>query len=194
MGLSEIAWSEVFVLCLAVGFALSLVSLLSGAIHLPHFHFHWHGGVGHAGGHGASRGGSAFNLFTFAAFLMWFGGSGYLLERLTALVVIPVLAIATPLGFVGAAMVYWFLSRVMASSEKPLDPADYDMTGALGRLSTTLRPGGTGEMIFAQEGVRRGVAVRSESGEPIEQGAEVVVTRYEGGIAYVRTWEEMQKL
>jgi membrane-bound ClpP family serine protease len=49
-------------------------------------------------------------------------------------------------------------------------------------------------MIFAQEGVRRGVAVRSESGEPIEQGAEVVVTRYEGGIAYVRTWEEMQKL
>jgi membrane protein implicated in regulation of membrane protease activity len=186
-------WSEIFILCLAVGFALSLVSLLSGAIHMPHFHFHWHGGVSHGGG-GRGRGGSAFNLFTFAAFLMWFGGSGYLLERLTALVLIPVLAIATPLGFVGAAVVYWFLARVMASGEKPLDPADYDMTGALGRLSTDLRRGGTGEMIFSQEGVRRGVAVRSESGDAIEQGVEVVVTRYEGGIAYVRTWEDMQKL
>jgi membrane protein implicated in regulation of membrane protease activity len=185
-------WSDVFVLCLAVGFALSVVSVLSGAIHMPHFHFHWHsGGLGKMAG---GRGGSAFNLFTLAAFLMWFGGSGYLLERLTALVVLVVLAIAVPLGLVGAAMVYWFLVRVMAASESPLDPADYDMTGALGRLSTRIRPGGTGEMIFAQQGIRRGVAVRSESGEPIEQGAEVVVTRYEGGIAYVRTWDEMQRL
>jgi membrane protein implicated in regulation of membrane protease activity len=189
------AWSQIFILCLAVGFALSVVSLLSGAIHMPHVHFHWHGGgMGHVGGHSGNRGGSAFNLFTLAAFLMWFGGSGYLLERLTLLVLLPVLAIATPAGFIGAAIVYWFLARVMASSERPLDPADYDMTGALGRLASSLRPGGTGEMIFAQEGVRRGVAVRSETGEPIEQGAELVVTRYEGGIAYVRTWEELQKL
>ena len=184
--------SDVFVLCLAVGFALILVSLLSGAIHMPHFHIHWHGG-GSLGKMPGGRGGSAFNLFTLAAFLMWFGGSGYLLERLTPLVLFMVLALATPLGFLGAAIVSWCLARVMAASDQPLDPADYDMTGALGRLSTKLRPGGTGEMIFAQEGIRRGVAVRSESGEPIDQGTEVVVTRYEGGIAYVRTWEDLQR-
>jgi hypothetical protein len=33
--------------------------------------------------------------------------------------------------------------------------------------------------------------VRSEGGSPIAKGTEVVVTRYERGIAYVRTWDEV---
>jgi hypothetical protein len=35
------------------------------------------------------------------------------------------------------------------------------------------------------------VAARSEDGTEIQRGAEVIVTRYENGIAYVRRWEEL---
>ena len=72
-----------------------------------------------------------------------------------------------------------------------MDPADYDMVGVLGRLSIPIREGGTGEIIYSQAGTRRTCGARSENGAALEKGVEVVVTRYEKGIAYVRRWEEM---
>ncbi len=65
------------------------------------------------------------------------------------------------------------------------------MVGVLGRLSIPIRAGGTGELIYSQEGTRRVAGARSEDGAAIPKGAEVVVTRYEKGIAYVRPWEEL---
>ena len=89
---------------------------------------------------------------------------------------------------------FWFLFRVLLAHDKDLDPADYYMIGVLGRVSSTVREGGVGEMIFSQEGVRRAAAIRSETGKPIARGTEVVVTQYKGGIAYVRPWEEMSEM
>ncbi len=179
-------WPDFFILCLSAGFLFSVLSVLSGAIHLPHIHVHFHG---RGGGHGK---GGAFSPATIAAFLLWFGASGYVLLRLEDWRLIAVLGVATLCGVAGAGIVFWFFARVLLASEKPLDQADYDMTGVLGRLSSNVRPDGTGEMIFTQQGRRCGVPVRSESGEPLERGVEVIVTRYESGIAYVRTWREMQ--
>jgi hypothetical protein len=65
------------------------------------------------------------------------------------------------------------------------------MIGVLGTVTCRIRPEGTGEMIYSREGSRRAVPVRSEAGEEIEKGSEVVITRYEKGIAYVRRWEEL---
>jgi hypothetical protein len=45
-------------------------------------------------------------------------------------------------------------------------------------------------MIFEQRGVRKSVGVRSEDGKPLPKGAEVAITRYENGIAYVKKWED----
>jgi hypothetical protein len=46
-------------------------------------------------------------------------------------------------------------------------------------------------MIFTQDGARRAASIRSDTGSAIERGTEVVVTRYERGIAYVRRWDEL---
>src|SRR4051812_12485165 len=91
-------WPDVFVLCFLVGFLFSLVSVLSGHIHL-HFHhggLHVHHGGAFHGGHaspghnagahdGPHPGGPAhvpfLNVGTLAAFLTWFGGAGYLATR-----------------------------------------------------------------------------------------------------------------
>jgi len=73
-----------------------------------------------------------------------------------------------------------------------MDAADYEMVGVLGRTSLPIREtDGTGEIIYSQAGTRRTCGARSEDGGAIEKGIEVVVTRYDKGIAYVRKWEEM---
>ncbi len=78
------------------------------------------------------------------------------------------------------------------SGEEFMDPADYEMVGVLGRLSLPIREGGTGELIYSQAGTRRTCGARSEKPRlQLREGTEVVVTRYEKGLAYVRPWEEM---
>lgn len=187
---------DFFSLCLGLGFGFSLVSALFGGgrlghLHLPHVLTHGHAaGGGHGGG---GRAGGWLNPSSAAAFLMWFGAAGYLLDRFAGWGWAMAAIAAAPFGVIGAGLVFWFLARVVWANEKPLDPADYDMTGTLGKLSGPLRERGTGEMIFTQQGRRLGVPVRSEAGAALPSGTEVIVTRYEGGIAYVRTWEELQK-
>jgi hypothetical protein len=77
------------------------------------------------------------------------------------------------------------------SDQEYLDPADFEMVGVLGRLCVSIREGGTGELIYSQMGTRRVCGARSDDGSAIAKGTEVVVTRYEKGIAYVRLWSEL---
>ena len=192
-------WADFYLVCFLVGFILSAVSFLFGNahIHLPHHgggpHVHFGGGHSHAGAHHGSHGHgmSFFNFGTGSAFLAWCGGAGFVLARYSTGWVWLGLGIAIVTGLAGAAVVFWFVAKVLIASERDLDPADYDPVGALGRLSSVIRSGGTGEMIYSQQGSRRSIAACSEEGEAIPKGTEVVITRYEKGIAYVRRWDEL---
>jgi len=173
-----------FSACLLFGLALSALSFFGGS-----HHFHFHGFDGSHGGH-SGHGGSKFNFGTVAAFIMWFGGVGLILVQFSGAALVLVFAGAIGGGLAGAAIIFLFVARVLAPGDKPLDPADYRMVGALGKVSSRVVAGGTGEMIFVQQGRRVGVPIRSENGAALPAGTEVVVTRYENGIAYVRTWDE----
>lgn len=198
-------WADVYMFCFLVGFILSLLSFVIGAwhIHLPgvhHLHLHTH--LGHGphihlpegnGGDaiGAGLHVSPFNFSTAMAFLAWFGGAGYLLTVWGKIGALAVLAFSGMAGATGAAIVFMFLAKVLMRTDSTLYESDYRMDGLLGHVSSGIREGGTGEIIFSQEGVRRTCGARSENGKAIARGTEVVITRYEKGIAYVRTWEEM---
>jgi hypothetical protein len=80
---------------------------------------------------------------------------------------------------------------VLAPHERELTAADTDVVGALGRVSGTIRPDGAGEIQFSQNGVRRFAVARSEAGVAIPRDVEVVVMRYEQGVAWVRPWDEV---
>jgi membrane protein implicated in regulation of membrane protease activity len=199
-------WTDFYLICFAVGFAFSLLSFLGGGLHW-HLHFPgFHGAGAHlpampagAGGHApvgakaATRGSqvSPFNLVSLAAFLAWFGGAGFLLTRFSGVAFVAGLGLATISGLTGALIIFLFLSRVLNSEQENLDPADFEMTGVLGRISVSIRAAGTGELIYSQAGTRRTCGARSEDNKPIAKGSEVVVTRYEKGIAFVRLWTEM---
>ena len=161
---------------------------------------HAHAVAGHPVSAGVARGPvraatdlsiSPFNFVTFTAFLAWFGGTGYLLTRYSRLWFVMGLGIALISGLAGGGIVFLFLSKVLTSEEENMDPADYEMVGVLGRTSIPIREGGTGEIIYSQAGTRRTCGARSEQGIAVEKGSEVVVTRYEKGIAYVRLWTEL---
>ncbi len=204
-----------YLVCFVVGFAFSAVSFLLGTVHLPHWvhlphlgihhgvpHVHAHVHIPHA--HAASPAAGAqgpaspstyevspINFTTLMAFVTWFGGAGYLLthyERLWGLLALLASILA---GVFGASIVFLFMAKVLMRPDENLDPADYDMIGVLGRLTVGIRENGTGEIVYSQGGTRKSAAARSEGGEAMDKGAEVVVTRWEKGIAYVRRWEDM---
>jgi len=191
-------WADFYLICFALGFVFSLLSFVLGGTHwhLPHGaggHAGVHGGVGHGVhphiGHGPQA--NIFNPVTLAAFLAWFGGTGYLLSRFSAVWFGVGLLLALVSGLAGTAIIYLFLSKVLSAKDENLDPADFDMVGVLGHLSMPIRESGTGELIYSQAGTRRSCGARSEEGTAIAKGTEVVVTRYERGIAYVRPWTEL---
>jgi membrane protein implicated in regulation of membrane protease activity len=200
------SWSDFYLLCFLVGFSLSVLSFLAGAvhIHLPfkmHLPFHGghHVGGAHHTGSGARSGGSRsseiswFNASTIMAFLAWFGGAGYILTKHAYLAGIAALLVAIAAGLLGAWTVYRFMSRLMEDTRFHMNDWDYRLEGAVGVVSMTIREKQTGEVIFEQNGVRKSVGARSEDGRAIEKGSEVAIGRYEKGIAYVRKWEEFSK-
>jgi membrane protein implicated in regulation of membrane protease activity len=185
-------WSDVYLICFLVGLALSALSFLGGThLHLSHAVGHHAGFAGghHGGGRGTTV--SRINFATITAFLAWFGGTGYLLSLSSGASFPLVFIVASASGLTGAAVVFWFVAKVLWSPDENLDPADYDMVGVLGRITNPIRSGGTGEIVFSQQGTRRTAGARSEDHHPIGKGTEVVVTRYENGIAYVRPWDSV---
>ena len=147
-------WAIFYLVCFLIGVTLSVVSFLGGTFHLPHVHVHLpHGHVPHIAGHvAAGHAGQTpdmpfFNFATITAFLAWFGGTGYLLEHYYNVWFVLALGISIVSGIGAAAVVFWFVAKVLMAHEAPLDPADYDMVGVLGKLSMPIRAGGTVEVI-----------------------------------------------
>src|ERR1700759_5046026 len=152
-----------FLVCFLVGVTLSVLSFVGGIWHLPHFHVHiphidlaqGHVPMPHAGGgagpvsgvhHGADM--PFLNFATLTAFLAWFGGAGYLLMRYSTFVVSVILVISTLVGLLGAAIVFFFIAKLLLKHDRELDPADYERVGVLARVISNIREGGTGEIIF----------------------------------------------
>jgi hypothetical protein len=182
-----------------IGFALTMISFATG---LAGHSFGHSGDFGHGadGGHGADSGGPRgghgvgvpfVNFGTITAFLTWFGGIGYLLTAYSQVLAVATVMAALVGGLIGGGIIFVFMAKVLAPDQIPLDPADYHLPGTLGRITVSIPPNGTGEMVYTQAGTRKTVAARGTGGEEIARGTEVVVLRYERGIAYTRPWDQV---
>lgn len=196
-------FADFYLICFGVGFALSVLSFVFSGLHwrLP---VKWHfppavphpAGAPHAG-HAASSNSHGTSTWlnppVLFAFLAWFGGTGYLLTEYYRIWFLLGLAVAIFAGVLGAAIVSWFLIKVLLPHETILQDADYELVGTVARVNSPIRAGGTGEIIFSQAGVRRCAGARRDDGQGLEKGREVVIARVEKGIAYVAPWEEWSK-
>ncbi|MDD5542688.1 MAG: hypothetical protein PHX83_05900 [Acidobacteriia bacterium] len=192
--------STFFLICFVIGFALTVLSFLAGHLH---FHFHFHApqggthsvpmtGVSAAPPHGVSASNdiSPINFSTLMAFLTWFGGMGYLLLHYYHFWLMFSLGVAMAAGLAGGAFMFWFMVKVLAPHQAQLDPEDYELVGQLATISIGIREGGTGEIVFSQAGTRHSLGARSADAKALLKGTEVVITRFDHGLAYVQPWEE----
>lgn len=154
-----------------------------------------HGGGVHGGhgGHGALHEGhvdelSPFNLQTITAFMAFFGGVGWLAYTNGGLGPAIALIVATIAGLAGGGVVFWFLVKVLMRGQYFLDPSTMRMEGTVAKVSRAIQPGVTGEVVYLREGSRQSDGAVSVSGEPIPEGTEVVIVRFERGLAHVEPW------
>ena len=118
-------WADFYLICFFLGFVLSVLSLLGSLhLHLPHFDIHIGGDHAHAPHSGGGHTGEVapINFGTVAAFLAWFGGTGYLLARFSTFWFLFGFVIACASGLVGAAIVFFFLAKVLIRHDEELEP------------------------------------------------------------------------
>src|SRR5213593_382095 len=189
--------NTLFLVCFLVGLSLSVVSFVSGLDRINVFdqifgHGH-HMKVsvrhGHHGHHAARV--SPFNMAAITAFLTWFGGAGIVLQQLTRLGASMLIVTSSVAGIAGGSVINRFLRSLMRR-EKPLEAST--IVGKIAQVTSSIREGGTGEIVYSMHGTRHVEAARADSGAPIEKGAQVVIVRHEKGIAYVSTWDELSAL
>ena len=132
-----------------------------------------------------------WNAFSIMIFLCWFGAAGYLLTKYGSFVAGLVVVMAAICGLAGGAILFLFMNKFLMPHERELTAFETDVVGVVGRVSSPVRTGGTGEIVYEQLGATRSAIARSEDGEAMEKGAEVYVIRYEKGIAYVKRWEDL---
>ena len=185
-----------FVGCFAFGLLFTVVTFLLGGLGGTQSHGVAHGLLGgltgshataHAHGSNANPV-SPFSLSTLSAFLTWFGGAGYLLTRYSPLAAIAVTLTALLFGMIGAAAFFTAIARYIVPRLTVLNPEDFRVQGAVARVTSTIQPDGIGEIVYTLGGTRHADGARSESGELIDRGTQVVILRLEKGIAYVEPW------
>lgn len=178
-----------FIVCFIAGMGLSVVSFVSGLQSVTLFDNIFHG---HRALHlPKSKAGSMVNAAAITMFLTWFGGGGMLLERLTPWSLSIVIGGAVIAGLIGGTLIN---SVINALARRESTAESLSMIGVIGKTIVPIRAvDGTGEIVFTHAGTRRVAGARSENGRAIVKGTEVVVMRYEKGIAYVVTWNDLEK-
>ncbi|MGA7732747.1 MAG: hypothetical protein WCD37_15935 [Chloroflexia bacterium] len=147
--------------------------------------------VAHAG-HAHQAGPGWLNLPTIMATITWFGGVGYLLRQSLGLYGWLAALLALISGLVGGALMFLLLARVLwPMMSKPLDQRNYSLPGTSARVVSAIREGGVGEIVYSKDGARFTAGARSDDNSAIAKGAEVVIIRYERGLAYVQDIEAL---
>lgn len=207
----------IYVVCFIAGLVLSALAFVSGLhsvslfdhdhifgghahgghVHVSHGHVH--GGVPAKGGATAPRGaGSRFgvvlswlNMAAAMAFVTWFGGAGIVLQQVTTWSPRVVLAASIGAGILGGSVINRFIQTLLRD-EKPLEPTSF--IGVIAKVTSPIREGGTGEVVYTVNGTRQTAGARDVDGQAVAKGTEVVITRYEKGIAYVSTFDELSAI
>lgn len=214
-------WTTIYLICFFLGLGLSVVSFVSGLDRVDFFDHifglarghgmgHGHGGhlLGHGHGHGHAHGKnvvratpaqhqdgaphvSILNMTALTAFVTWFGAGGYVLQKTTSWPDFVIGGAALGTGLLGGSMINRFM-RMLVRGERRAQHLTWQ--GTLANVTIPIRKGGTGEIVFTHDGTRQVAGARSDNGEPIDKGTEVIVTRYDKGIAYVCTWDELEAI
>lgn len=157
-------------------------------------HAHADGGMaaGHAEAAPPATSASPLNLMTVMAFLTWFGGAGYILYTVNGIFLPLSLLVAVAAGALAGWLVFLFLVKILLPGTVAGDLRAQSLLGTVARVSIPIPSGRVGEIVYTLEGARHSDGARTVDGRPLERDKEVVIIRYERGIAYVEEWDQFR--
>jgi hypothetical protein len=178
-------FANIFLGCFIVGFLLTIGTFLFGVDSDM---------GGDAGGDvtgldGVDTGHHGMPLLNFnsiALFFTWFGAVGYILNSEAKAGPLVSLLGAVVSGFAGALIIVMFMNKFLAKGDTTMRASDYYLPGTHAKVTSSIRPGGAGEIVYVQGGTRKTAGARSDENATHPFGQEVVIVRYDRGLAYVR--------
>jgi hypothetical protein len=204
--------ANIFLFTFLFGLVFTVVSVFMGATHLggaeaghdvqADFGHDIGHDVGHGVGHDASHdighgdggagGPSVLNMPTIMAFLTWFGGAGYIFTRTLGLGALLTVPMALLSGLFGGAIMFALLAKVLwPMMSKPMASADFKLPGTAARVVSSIREGGVGEIVYSKGGSRFTAGARAVDGASVPKGSEVVILKYERGLAHVQRIDDL---
>lgn len=176
------ALDGIFLGCFLFGLLFVLGSLLLGVVDVGH----------DVGGHDSGDHGplGPISISSVLTFVGVFGAVGFLAHNAAGLLGVISIVLALAGGAAGAVAVGWLLGKLRAA-QRVMNPRDYELPGTLARVTSSIRVGGVGEIIYEQQGVRQVAAARSADGRAIGRGTEVVILETLGGFALVQPFDDL---
>lgn len=127
-----------------------------------------------------------------AAFAVGFGVAGYSFSR--ALSATGALVASLAIGLVTAGVVRWLVAKSASMPvEHDVDDERYVLQGHVARVVASIAAGHEGRISFDYGSERRTLRARSLDDVAVDEGAEVVIERIEGDLAYVEPWLQVEQ-
>jgi membrane protein implicated in regulation of membrane protease activity len=135
-----------------------------------------------------------FNVQSVGAFAAGFGIGGYLLARYTALPPAAALVVALAVGVAGVMLSAALIAKwVIPGARSEAVDDRYLLQGHPATVTGAIGHDGEGEIAYEADGRAYTVRARSWDGAPIDDGADVVIERVEGGVAFVERWAQVEE-
>ncbi|WP_088189347.1 hypothetical protein [Desulfosporosinus sp. FKA] len=190
----------IYIICLAVGFILSVLSLGFGGHsgHMGHV-----GHVPHTTVHATNNSSIAnestsvytvpiLNIQAIFAFLLGFGAGG-----LIGFQVFNIVLLTLPPALVGGIAFWWVVRAVITvmlrNQTAFLDTKDTDAVGVTGLVITGIFQNSMGEVMYPLQGTDRIIRAKALNGGQINKGVSVVIVKVERGVAYVSSADSFGK-
>lgn len=131
------------------------------------------------------EGGDWFNPTVLVGGITAFGGGGLLLSRYTDMAAAAIILVAVAIAVVCGFAVFFLYVRPMQQSENSIGYSIQDLSGKIGEVLVPIPAAGYGEVLVRiGAGVTNQIAA-SHDGNPIPEGARIVVIEIKEGALHV---------
>lgn len=142
--------------------------------------------------HGAGDGLDFLNPVLIFAFITILSAGGYLLERLTSLHFLLILAVSAVASFILVTLLNVFVLVPLSSAEESLVYKESDLQGRIGTVITPIPADGYGEVMIDSTSGRIAKPASSFDGDSIQNGTSVLVVQVKNGVLEVTVHHQLE--
>ncbi|MEO8578710.1 MAG: NfeD family protein [Gemmatimonadales bacterium] len=169
----------VFLVAFIAGLVLAVLAMLNGMEHTRR--------------NRSRRPSAFFNLPAAAAFAVGFGAVGYPLATRTRLPAWGILLIAVATGGLAISGMITLIARWALRGSSASSGAEDEIQGQLAVVTQDISESAPGQIAYEYFGGEVKISARGLSTKLLTVGAEVVIDRIEGGVAFVEEWAVVEQ-